>query len=89
MAQDMIELFSSVLTGDDSNIVPLTESMLSGKDSAYLGKLIVRPNMVIEQIGRIKETKSLDVDGIPTKFSIEIWGCCSRRMEINQHHTLI
>ena len=44
--------------GENTDAGPLTENGFKGKNSEYLGKLIVIPSMVIKQTRTMKENKS-------------------------------
>ena len=47
--------FSSVFIKENTKPPSLTENELKGKDSQYLGKLILTPSMVIEHVSKMKE----------------------------------
>lgn len=58
MAQHLNGHLGSIITREYTNAVPLPENMFQGKDSEYLGELMMTPSVVTEQIGRMKENKS-------------------------------
>ena len=65
MAENLNEYFSSVFTREDISALP-------GRESDYLGQLIVTPNMVANKIRDMKDNKSPGVDRIPPKLLLEI-----------------
>ena len=59
MAENLNEYFSSVFsTGEDISALPLPETKFEGRDSDYLGQLIVTPQMVAMKIRNMKDNKS-------------------------------
>ena len=72
MAENLNEYFSSVFTREDTNALPVPETKFEGRESDYLGQLIVTPKMVAKKIRAMKENKSPGVDGIPPKLLLEI-----------------
>ena len=72
MAENLNEYFSLVFTREDSSALPVPETKFEGRESDYLGQLIVTPKMVAKKIRDMKENKSPGVDGIPPKLLLEI-----------------
>ena len=72
MAENLNEYFSSVFTREDTSALPVPETKFEGRESDYLGQLIVTPKMVAKKIRDMKENKSPGVDGIPPKLLLEI-----------------
>ena len=74
MAENLNEYFSSVFTREDTtcSALPVPETIFEGRESDYLGQLIVTPKMVAKKIRDMKENKSPGVDGIPHKLLLEI-----------------
>ena len=72
MAENLNENFSSVFTREDTSALPVPETTFEGRESDYLGHLIVTPKMVAKKIRDMKENKSPGVDGIPPKLLLEI-----------------
>ncbi len=72
MAENLNEYFCSVFTREDINILPVLETKFEGRESDYLGQLIVTPQMVAIQIRDVKNNQSPGVDGIPPKLLLEI-----------------
>ena len=72
MAENLNEYFSSVFTREDTSALPVPETKFEGRESDYLGQLIVTPKMVTKKIRDMKENKSPGVDGIPPKLLLEI-----------------
>ncbi len=50
----------------------LPETKFEGRESDYLGQLIVTPRMVAKKIRDMKDNKSPGMDGIPPKLQLEI-----------------
>ena len=46
MADNLNEYFSSVFTREDTSALPVPETKFEGRESDYLGQLIVTPQMV-------------------------------------------
>ena len=61
-----------MFTGEDISILPVVETKFEGRESDYLGQLIVTPNMVAINIRDIQDNNSPGVDGIPPKSLLEI-----------------
>ena len=61
-----------MFTREDISALPVPETKLEGRDSDYLGQLIVTPTMVAKKIRDMKDNKSPGVDGIPPKLLLEI-----------------
>ena len=73
MAENLNEYFSSVFTREDTSALPVPETKFEGRESDYLGQLIVTPKMVAKKIRDMKDNKSPGVDGIPPpKLLLEI-----------------
>ena len=68
MAENLNDYFSSVFTRDDISALPIPETKFEGRESYYLGQLIVTPKMVANKISDMKDNKSPGVDGIPPKL---------------------
>ena len=68
MAENLNEYFSSVFTREDSSSLLVPESKFEGRESDYLGQVIVPPKMLAKKIRDMKDKKSPGVDGIPTKL---------------------
>ena len=61
-----------MFTREDISILPVLETKFEGRESDYLGQLIVTPTMVAMKIRDMKDNKSPGVDGIPPKLLLEI-----------------
>ena len=72
MAENLNEYLSSVFTREDISSFPVLETKFKGRESDYLGQLIVTSKMVSKKIGDIKDNKSPGVDGILPKLLLEI-----------------
>ena len=72
MAENLNEYFSSVFTREDTNALPVPETKFEGRESDYLGQLIVTQKMVAKKIREMKDNKSPGVDGIPPKLLLEV-----------------
>ena len=72
MAENLNEYFSSVFTREDTSALPVQATKFEGRESDYVGQLIVTPKMVAKKIRDMKENKSPGVDGIPPKLLLEI-----------------
>ena len=73
MAKNLNEYFSSVFTREDISALPVPETKFEGRESDYLGQLIVTPKMVVMKIRDMKDNNSPGVDGIPPpKLLLEI-----------------
>ena len=68
MAYNLDEYFSSVFTREDISALP--EIKFEGRESDYLGQLIVTPKMVVKKIRDVNDNKSPGVDGIPSQINI-------------------
>ena len=60
------------LQGKIFSSLPVLETKFEGRESDYLGQLIVAPKMVAIIIRDMKDNKSPGVDGIPWKLPLEI-----------------
>ena len=72
MAENLNEYFSSVFTREDFSTLPVLETNFEGRESDYLGHLIVTPKMVAMKIRDMRDNKSPGVDWIPPKLLLEI-----------------
>ena len=72
MAGNLNEYITSVFTKENISILSVLETKFDGRESEYLGQLIVTPKMVAMKIRDMKENKSPGVDGIPPKVLLEI-----------------
>ena len=72
MPESLNGYFSSVFSREDFSILRVLETKFEGRESDYLGQLIVTPTMVAMNIGDMKDNKSPGVDGIPPKLLLEI-----------------
>ena len=72
MAENLNEYSSSVFTREDVSILPVLDTKFEGRESDYLGQLIVTPKMVAVKIRDMKDNKSPGVDEIPPKLLLEI-----------------
>ena len=72
MAENLNEYFSSMFTREDISTLPVLETKFEGRESDYLGQLILTPQMVAMKIREMKDNKSPGVDGIPLKLLLEI-----------------
>ena len=72
MAQVLNEYFSSVFTTEDISSLPVPFTKFQGNKSEQLGPLFVTPEMIAKKIKKMKDNKSLVVDGIPPKLLKEI-----------------
>ena len=61
-----------MFTREDTSALPVPETKFEGRESDYLGQLIVTHKMVAKKIRDMKENKSPGVDGIPPKLLLEI-----------------
>ena len=50
MAESLNVYFSSVFTGDDISILPVLVTKFEGRESDYLGQIIVTPKMIINHL---------------------------------------
>ena len=57
MAENLNEYFSSVFTRDVISALLVPEIKFEGRESDYLGELIVTPKMVAKKIRDIKDNK--------------------------------
>ena len=64
--------FSSVFTREDISAIPVLETKFEGRESDYLGQLIVTAKIVVIKIRDMKNNKSPGVDGNPPKLLLEI-----------------
>ena len=71
MAENLNEYFSSVFTREYISTLPVLETKFEGRESDYLGQLIINPKMVAMKIRDMKDNKS-GVGGIPVKLLLEI-----------------
>ena len=72
MAEVLNENFSSVLATEDISSLPVPLKKFEGNKSEHLGQLFVTPEMIAQQIKKMKDNKSPGVDGIPPKLLKEI-----------------
>ena len=72
MAENLNEYFSTVFIREDTSALPVPVTTFEGRESDYLGQLIVTPKMVAKKIRDMKENKSPGVDEIPPKLLLEI-----------------
>ena len=72
MAANLNEYISSVFTREDINALPVPDTIFEGRESDYLGQLIVTPKMVAKKIRDMKDNKSPGVDAISPKLLLEI-----------------
>ena len=72
MAEHLSEYFSSVFIKEYIIELPIPETKFEGRESDYLGQLIVTPKMVAKKIGDMKDNKSPGVDRIPPKLLLEM-----------------
>ena len=61
-----------MFTREDISALPVLETQFEGRESDYLGQLIVTPKMLAKKIRNMKNNKSPGVDGIPPKLLLEI-----------------
>ena len=67
MAENLNEYFSSVFTREYISRLPVPASKFEGRETDYLGQLIVTAKMVAQKIRVMKDNKSPGVDGFPHK----------------------
>ena len=72
MAENLNVYFSSVFTREDVSALPAPETKFEGRESDYLGQLIVTPKMIAKKIRDMKDSKSPGLDGIPSKLLLKI-----------------
>ena len=72
MAEVLNEYFSSVFTTEDISSLPVPFTKFESNNSEHLGQLFVTPEMIANQFNKMKNHKSLRVDGIPPKLLKEI-----------------
>ena len=80
MAENLNEYFFRCLPGKINifpgkhrkSALPVLETKFEGRESEYLGQLIVTPKMVAMKIRDMKDNKSPGVDGIAPKLLLEI-----------------
>ena len=72
MAEVLNEYFSSVFTTEDISSLPVPFTKFEGNTSEHLGQLFVTPEMIAQQIKKMKDNKSPGVDWIPPKLLKEI-----------------
>ena len=65
MAEVLNEYFSSVFTTEDINSLPVPFTKFEGSKSEHLGQLFVTPEIIANNIKKMKDNKSPGVDGIP------------------------
>ena len=56
MAENLKEYFNSVFTREDINALPFSETKFAGRESDYLGQLIVIPKMVVKKMRDTKKS---------------------------------
>ena len=61
-------------TREDISLLPVPETKFEGRESDYLGQLIVTTTMVGMKITDMKDNKSPGVNGIPPKLLLEMVG---------------
>ena len=71
MAETLNE-YVSVFTREDISTLPVLETKFEGRESGYIGQLIVTPKIVAMKIRDMTDNKSPGVDGIPPKLLLEI-----------------
>ena len=72
MAEVLNEYFCSPFTTEDISSLPVPFTKFEGNKSEHLGQLFVTPEMIAKKIEKMKDNKSLRVDGIPPKLLLEI-----------------
>ncbi len=72
MAENLNGYFSSVFTREDISALPVPETKFEGRESDYLGQLIVTQKMIAKKIRDMKDNKLPGMDGIPPKLLLEI-----------------
>ena len=72
MAEVLNEYFSSVFITEDISSLPVPFTKFEGSKSEHLGQLFIIPEMIAKKIKKMKDNKSLGVDGIPPKQLKEI-----------------
>ena len=72
MAENLNEYLSAVFTREDIGALLVPETRFEGRESDYLGQLIVTPKIVSKKIRDMKDNKSPGVDGIPPNLLLEI-----------------
>ena len=72
MAEVLNEYFSSVFTTEDISSLLVPSNKFESNKSEHLGQLFVTPEMIAKKIKKMKDNKSLGVDGIPSKLLKEI-----------------
>ena len=73
MAEVLNEYFSSVFTTENISSLPVPFSKFEFNKPEHLGQLFVTPEMIAQQIKKMKDNKSPGVDGIPPKLLKEIF----------------
>ena len=63
---------NTLFTREDISALPVPETKFEGRESDYLGQLIVTRKIVAKKIRDMKDNKSPGVDGIPPKLLLEI-----------------
>ena len=72
MAEVLNEYFSSVFTTEDISTLPVPFTKFEGSKSEHLGQLFVTTELIAKKIKKMKNNKSLGIDGIPPKLLKEI-----------------
>ena len=72
IAEVLNEYFSLVFTTEDISSLPVPFTKFEGNKSQHLGQLFVTPEIIAQQIKKMKDNKSHGVDGIPPKLLKEI-----------------
>ena len=72
MAEILNEYLNSVFTTEDISSLPVPFTKFEGNTSEHLGQLFVTPEMIANQIKKMKDNKAHGVDGIPPKLLKEI-----------------
>jgi len=72
VAENLKEYFNSVFTREVINALQVPDTKFEGRESDYLGQLIVTTKMVAKKLRDMKDNKSPGVYGIPPKLLLEI-----------------
>ena len=56
-----------MFTREDISVLPVPETKFEGRESDYLGQLIVTPKLVAKKVRDMRENKSSEMDGFPPK----------------------
>ena len=74
LVEHLYEYFSSVFIREDISALPVLETKFGGRESDYLGQLILTPKIVAMKIRDMQYNKLPGVDGILPKLLLEIVG---------------